>query len=56
MQRMVFNLVEVENYSYEDVAQKFGLSNACIRTHNSRAKRYLRDILLDIKQKKDKEQ
>jgi len=55
MQRMVFNLVEVEDYSYEDVANKFGLSNACIRTHNSRAKRNLRYILLDIKQKKDKE-
>lgn len=46
MQRMVFNLVEIEGNTYSQVAKKLSLSEQCIRSHNCKAKQRLRQLLL----------
>ena len=47
-QRIVFNMVEIEGESYEEVAKFLDVSQECIRTHNFRAKKTLRSLLLDF--------
>lgn len=48
-QRIVFNMIEVEGESYEDVAKFLNVSQECIRSQNSNAKKKLRELLYDIK-------
>jgi RNA polymerase sigma-70 factor (ECF subfamily) len=46
-QQVVFNLVEVEGYSCEEVAQRLGQSASGVRATLSRAKAALREELID---------
>ena len=48
-QRIVFNMIEVEGESYEDVAKFLNVSQECIRSQNSNAKKKLRELLYNIK-------
>ena len=45
-QRIIFNLVEVEGYRCEEVAQRLGLSASGVRAALSRAKASLRETLM----------
>lgn len=47
-QRIIFNMIEVEGESYEEVAKLLDVSQECIRSHNSKAKKILRSILFDL--------
>lgn len=44
-QRIVFNMVEVEGYSYQELAKEFNEEEVSIRVVNSRAKKNLREYL-----------
>ena len=46
-QRLVFNLVEVEGYSYDEVSIDMNMPTATVRVLNFRAKTSLRKTLLD---------
>jgi len=48
-QRMVFNMCEVEGYSYEETAQRLHCSQVNVRSLLSRAKQMLREQLSKIK-------
>ena len=48
-QRMVFNLVEVEGYSYDEAAAMMRCSESNVRALLSRAKTRLRDELADVR-------
>ncbi|MDR1725005.1 MAG: RNA polymerase sigma factor [Bacteroidales bacterium] len=45
--RLVFNLVEVEGFSYDEVAVQMNVPNTTLRTLNFRAKAMLKQILLN---------
>lgn len=47
-QRIIFNMIEVEGESYEEVAKLLDVSQECIRSHNCKAKKILRSILFDL--------
>ena len=47
MYRTVFNLCEVEEFDYNEVASMTGLSYGAVRTALCRAKKMLRDSLTD---------
>lgn len=47
-QRIVFNMIEVEGESYEEVAKFLDVTQECIRAHNCKAKKTLRSLLLDL--------
>lgn len=51
-QRIVFNMVEVEGESYEEVAKFLEVSQECIRTQNFKAKRNLRELLYKLNENK----
>ncbi|MDR1847130.1 MAG: RNA polymerase sigma factor [Bacteroidales bacterium] len=46
-QRFVFNLVEVEGYSYDEASAQMNIPNTTARVLNHRAKSMLKKILLD---------
>lgn len=47
-QRIIFNMIEVEGESYEEVAKLLDVSQECIRSHNCKAKKILRGLLLEL--------
>jgi len=48
-QRIVFNMVEIDGDSYEEVAKYLDVSQECVRTHNSKAKKKLRRLLVELR-------
>ncbi len=46
--RVIFNLIEVEGYSYKEVAEMLGGNEVSLRGVNFRAKRVLREKLAEI--------
>lgn len=50
-QRIIFNMVEIEGCSYEEVANMLEVTQECIRTQNFKAKRKLRTLLSDLADK-----
>lgn len=48
-QRIVFNMIEVEGNSYEEVATLLEVSQECVRTHNFKAKKKLRHLLAELR-------
>ncbi len=48
-QRIVFNMVEIEGDSYEEVAKYLDVSQECVRTHNFKAKKKLRRLLAELR-------
>lgn len=46
-QRMIFNMVEVEGYSYTDVAEFMSITESGVRSQNFKAKRELQRMLLE---------
>jgi len=48
-QRIVFNMVEIEGRSYEEVAKYLDVSQECVRTHNFKAKKKLRSLLTELR-------
>lgn len=51
-QRIIFNLIEIEGESYEEVAKLLNVTQECIRSQNSNAKKRLRELLYDMKSSK----
>lgn len=43
--RLVFNMVEIEGYSYKEVAEVLDISESTARNHNFKAKKELRKML-----------
>ena len=50
-QRIIFNMVEIEGCSYQEVANMLDVTQECIRTQNFKAKRKLRTLLSDLADK-----
>lgn len=48
-QRVVFNMVELEGYPYEEVASMLGISTSAVRSNLSRAKHLLVEQLTPLK-------
>lgn len=46
IQRMVFNLYEVEGYSHEEISQRLGIPESTSRTYLARGKQKLRQLYL----------
>ena len=44
MQREVFRLVAIEDYEYNEVAERLGISEEAVRANMSRARKRLRDV------------
>ncbi len=51
--RMVFNLCEIEGYSFAEVAEKLGISQSSVRSNLSRAKHILQTRLASFVDAKD---
>lgn len=47
-QRIIFNMVEIEGDSYEEVADRLGITQGCVRTHIFKARKNLRELLSDL--------
>jgi RNA polymerase sigma-70 factor (ECF subfamily) len=47
-QRIIFNMVEVEEMSYEEVSDVLNISQGCIRAHNFKAKKKLKTLLKEF--------
>lgn len=48
-QRVVFNMVELEGYNYEEVAEQLGITSSAVRSNMMRAKRLLVEQLAPLK-------
>ncbi|MCR4829012.1 MAG: RNA polymerase sigma factor [Bacteroidales bacterium] len=48
-QRVVFNMVELEGYTYEEVAEQLGITSSAVRSNLMRAKRLLVEQLAPLK-------
>ena len=49
VQRMIFNLFEVDGYSHEEIALKLGIPESTSRTYLTRAKKKLRELYVITK-------
>ena len=47
--RVVFNMHEVEEMEYSEIAEQLGIQESTVRSHFSRARRMLREKLSNLK-------
>ncbi|MBQ9312310.1 MAG: sigma-70 family RNA polymerase sigma factor [Bacteroidales bacterium] len=52
IERMVFNMAEIEQMSYKDIKEVLNIKEETLRSMNCRAKKKLQNYLLDIENKK----
>ncbi|MDR0972120.1 MAG: sigma-70 family RNA polymerase sigma factor [Bacteroidales bacterium] len=52
-QRVIFNMIEIDSYSYQEVSKILNIEQSSCRVHNFKAKKHIREKLL-AKQKKEK--
>lgn len=52
-QRLIFNMIEIEGLAYKEIADLLESSESTIRSHYSKAKTSLRNMLLDIENIED---